>query len=232
MSNINSAYNMTAQITLPQGLCHTTKDVAVNVLAEAFQDDSFHRYVLATWNTSNPSEPISVDLNRTFFDEMLTQLKDEGALFLGVPDAPMVMVCQFEVVGQHSGASEAGDSAEPLAVRELSAKSAALLQKVYNKGQEVLHVYLVGKGEKAQEQTSTTGKDMLSSLVRLADARGWSMFLEATSEQSRDLFQSLGFRVVHEMNLGRGIVDGDGYPQRDGSGVSVWFACRASRRQT
>lgn len=78
--------------SLPNGLCYTTKDTAVNVLSEAFQDDSFHRYVLATWDMADPGEAVSVALNRRFFSEMLTELEAEGAIFLGVPDAPMVMV--------------------------------------------------------------------------------------------------------------------------------------------
>lgn len=65
---------------------------------------------------------------------------------------------------------------------------------------------------------------MLKSLVSLARARHWSMFLEATSTRSRDLFSSVGFQVVEELNLGKGVVNEHGMKQSDGCGVSVWFA--------
>lgn len=82
---------MSTAVPLPEGLCHTSKDRAVEILSSAVQDDSFHRYVFSTWNDGSDRSG-SVQTNRKFFNEMLSGLETEGVLYLSVPDSPLVMV--------------------------------------------------------------------------------------------------------------------------------------------
>jgi hypothetical protein len=57
--------------------------------------------------------------------------------------------------------------------------------------------------------------------ARADQAPAW---LEATSAQAVKLYEYYGFRVVEEINVGKGKVDSEGWPTPDGSGegVTAW----------
>ena len=48
------------------------------------------------------------------------------------------------------------------------------------------------------------------------------LWLEATTEHSRDIYLRLGFEVVHEMVLGKGTHAPSGAMEAGGPGVKIW----------
>ncbi|CAK1357968.1 unnamed protein product [Cercospora beticola] len=61
-------------------------------------------------------------------------------------------------------------------------------------------------------------------VIWFATTSGWPLYLEATSPRSRDLFKRVGFKIVREIKVGVGQVDGEGVPSDGGEGVSLWVA--------
>jgi hypothetical protein len=62
---------------------------------------------------------------------------------------------------------------------------------------------------------------MRSYQSRAADAL-LPIWLEATTEKSRDVYLHLGWVVVEEMVLGKGQAGADGEPKMDGEGARMW----------
>lgn len=54
------------------------------------------------------------------------------------------------------------------------------------------------------------------------EADGRPIWLEATTELSRELYLKHGFRIVGEIVLGKGKVGSDGLPQNQGEGLKIW----------
>jgi len=50
-----------------------------------------------------------------------------------------------------------------------------------------------------------------------------SVWLEATSLDVVTLYQHFGFRVLEEITVGVGRVDGSGAPRKGGEGVKAWL---------
>lgn len=48
------------------------------------------------------------------------------------------------------------------------------------------------------------------------------VWLEATTEHSRDLYLSLGFEVVEDITIGQGKAAADGTLEANGPGVTLW----------
>ena len=48
------------------------------------------------------------------------------------------------------------------------------------------------------------------------------IWLEATTEYSRNLYTTLGFETVEEITLGKGKVGTDGTNLKGGAGVKIW----------
>ncbi|KAK5132609.1 hypothetical protein LTR08_008808 [Meristemomyces frigidus] len=70
------------------------------------------------------------------------------------------------------------------------------------------------------------GRGHSSALIRDAQARateqGVPLWIEATTEYSWRLYESLGFETVERMALGKGVVAADGTPKVSGEGVALW----------
>lgn len=63
---------------------------------------------------------------------------------------------------------------------------------------------------------------VVSQILHLAQQEGKNVWLEATTEQSRAVYQKLGFRVVGDIILGQGRAASDGSYQEGGPGVTIW----------
>ncbi|KAL2831472.1 hypothetical protein BDW59DRAFT_182128 [Aspergillus cavernicola] len=87
-------------------------------------------------------------------------------------------------------------------------------------GQE--HYYLFAIGTEYEHQ----GKGLARALMESYQYTAWSLekpiWLEATTEYSRDLYLSLEFEVVEEITIGEGKADMDGRQNPDGLGVTLW----------
>jgi hypothetical protein len=76
----------------PHGLCHLDRDTASHILANAFNDDDFHRYVLFTWQDCMGWELDYASLNHSFFSELLQELQSEGAICVNISGSPLAVV--------------------------------------------------------------------------------------------------------------------------------------------
>lgn len=63
---------------------------------------------------------------------------------------------------------------------------------------------------------------IVSQILHLAQQQGRNVWLEATTEQSKAVYQKLGFRVVGDIVLGQGRAASDGSYQEGGPGVTIW----------
>jgi len=70
------------------------------------------------------------------------------------------------------------------------------------------------------------GKGLCSSIFREWQERAKKanvpIWLEATTEHSREIYKNLGFEVVESFLLGKGTADKNGLPEVGGEGVTLW----------
>ena len=70
------------------------------------------------------------------------------------------------------------------------------------------------------------GRGLASKLVsrwqEQASKDGLPIWLEATTEHSRDVYVRLGFEVVREMRVGKGTHGASGGMEEGGEGVGIW----------
>lgn len=71
-------------------------------------------------------------------------------------------------------------------------------------------------------QTAQAVKDAMTVFLDKAKAADVPIFLEASSLESKNEFESWGFKAVEEAAVGQGKVDARGWPTQGGSGVKVW----------
>ncbi|KAL4739973.1 hypothetical protein BDV11DRAFT_169605 [Aspergillus similis] len=85
------------------------------------------------------------------------------------------------------------------------------------------HYYIFAIGTEHEHQ----GKGLARALIESQKQTAWStevpMWLEATTEYSRDLYLSLGFQEVEQITIGQGKVNRDGFMRKDGEGVTLWL---------
>jgi ribosomal protein S18 acetylase RimI-like enzyme len=69
-------------------------------------------------------------------------------------------------------------------------------------------------------------KGLCSRIVRhwqeIAGREGLSLWLEATTEYCKGVYERLGFEVAGEIVLGKGKADASGRECRSGEGVTIW----------
>src|ERR1700761_5086647 len=58
--------------------------------------------------------------------------------------------------------------------------------------------------------------------IKKAKEDGAPLWLEATGEHSKNVYESLGFEVVEELKVGKGRCDRNGNLVNGGEGVSMW----------
>lgn len=73
-----------------------------------------------------------------------------------------------------------------------------------------------------KEETAQAAKEAIAVYLDKAKAADVPIFLEASSRESKDEFESWGFKAVEEVPVGAGRVDQRGWPTEGGAGVSVW----------
>ncbi|KXT08564.1 hypothetical protein AC579_8308 [Pseudocercospora musae] len=78
--------------------------------------------------------------------------------------------------------------------------------------------YLFFVGTRREER----GKGLASEMIRRWQQRKMPIWLEATSEGSRDLYRRLGFRELEVLVMGKGTHGKDGTVEKSGEGVRMW----------
>jgi ribosomal protein S18 acetylase RimI-like enzyme len=83
-----------------------------------------------------------------------------------------------------------------------------------------VYLFFIGTDEKAR------GKGLASQVIRREQAKavkeGLSIWLEATTPKSREIYKKCGFEVVGDFVLGKGSHAASGEVEKNGPGVSVW----------
>ena len=73
------------------------------------------------------------------------------------------------------------------------------------------------------------GKGLASQVVAKYQSQaaidGLPIWLEASSEHSRNIYARLGFKVLQTLCFGKGTHGTDGLYQRGGPGVTIWAMC-------
>lgn len=88
------------------------------------------------------------------------------------------------------------------------------------KGEQPYYVFFVGT--RADCRGRGLGAGLLGEVIEKAGREGRSVWLEATTEDSRRLFRRMGFVDVEEVVMGRGKVGPGGYDLVGGPGVRLW----------
>ncbi|KAL3477647.1 hypothetical protein BJX99DRAFT_225870 [Aspergillus californicus] len=87
-------------------------------------------------------------------------------------------------------------------------------------GQE--HYYLFALGTEYEHQRKGLAKALIDSFQQTAWCLERPIWLEATTEHSRDVFLALHFEVAEEITLGENQVAADGRKEPGGPGVTLW----------
>ena len=72
------------------------------------------------------------------------------------------------------------------------------------------------------EETDRAMKACLTPFLERAREEGVPVWLETATEDMRDYYVGLGFKVMEEVVIGKGRVDGQGWPKEGGEGVRCW----------
>jgi hypothetical protein len=112
----------------------------------------------------------------------------------------------------------------PRVLAELEHAATQARKRVMPAPRKILHLMLV-----ANDRSSVVGKEKAPSIgevmrpmLAMAKEKGWAVCLEATSARSRDVYKYLGFKVIGELCIGKGRVDGDGRRVAGGCGIPMW----------
>ena len=108
------------------------------------------------------------------------------------------------------------------AVFEYSDVTHAMLPQVFTKEELKKYWYIFIIGTKLDRRRQGLASALLRHAQETGRKDGAPLWLEATTESSRDLYVKHGFKVVGEIVLGEGKVERDGLPKRGGEGVTIW----------
>ncbi|KAL4978854.1 hypothetical protein BDW66DRAFT_157741 [Aspergillus desertorum] len=84
------------------------------------------------------------------------------------------------------------------------------------------YYYVFAIGTEYEHQGKGLARAVLESQKETARCSEVPIWLEATTEYSRNLYLSLGFEEVEQITIGQGRVNEDGFLQKDGQGVTLW----------
>lgn len=82
------------------------------------------------------------------------------------------------------------------------------------------YLFFIGTDLEARGQGFAT--KIIKQYQRQATEENLPIWLEATTEHSRSVYERCGFKVVHVMSLGEGTHDEGGAKQKGGPGIRIW----------
>ncbi|KAK5228328.1 hypothetical protein LTR47_000346 [Exophiala xenobiotica] len=88
-------------------------------------------------------------------------------------------------------------------------------------GEDRLHwtLHLIGRAPDRPDKGAV--RALVSPFLDRARAEKVPVWLEATNEHARDVYAHLGFTVVEEFRIGKGVVNSEGWVQENGEGEGV-----------
>lgn len=125
---------------------------------------------------------------------------------------------------------------------EFHAQKSAAITKALRKGDKFYYLFFIGTRKDCRGKGLTLNQSPLplsgfslctsaisglaSALVKhyqaIATGDGLPIWLESSTEHSRNLYTRLGFETVHEMVMGKGRAAADGTACEGGEGVKIW----------
>lgn len=108
------------------------------------------------------------------------------------------------------------------ALDEMALKSGNIIATVATPGERVLHIFLVGKTPQPPLDSNISVKGLLQNICSMAFKEGCSVYLEATSNKSREIYRTCGFQDVGAVRVGEGEVDEEGRSDASGVGVEIY----------
>ncbi|KAI1454111.1 hypothetical protein F4805DRAFT_333433 [Annulohypoxylon moriforme] len=108
------------------------------------------------------------------------------------------------------------------AVFDYPSKVEPMIKKALTKEEQKNHWYVFIMGTKVDRQRHGYASALLVHMQELARNDGRPLWLEATTEKSRDLYAKHGFTTVGAVILGKGKVGPDGLRRKGDRGVTIW----------
>jgi GNAT superfamily N-acetyltransferase len=97
-----------------------------------------------------------------------------------------------------------------------------MMPKALTKAEQDKHWYVFIMGTAVDRRKQGLAGALLRYMQDCARSDGRVLWLEATTEYSRDLYSKHGFTSVGEVVLGKGQVGPGGLPKKGGEGVTIW----------
>lgn len=83
------------------------------------------------------------------------------------------------------------------------------------------YLFVIGRDPSRRGNPPVSPRLILPFIQKAKEARV-PVWLEATSEHSKNVYEKLGFKVVEELKIGKGRCDKSGNLVDGGEGVSMW----------
>ncbi|RMZ89835.1 hypothetical protein DV736_g2939, partial [Chaetothyriales sp. CBS 134916] len=185
------------------------------------------RYTL-TRNMSQPSKSTSLITDPSLTSLLFTSIATAGLTAHGTvssdPDHPLNFVYQLPRIARLF--FRCGPSISWRLVVTFPSRLAAMKARAFTPQQlkqlDFYYVFFLGTRPEAQGQG--LGSAWLRACQTEAARAGKPIWLESSTERSRDLYARLGWRVVVEEVFGKGLVDTEGRPVEggNGEGTRLW----------
>ncbi|CAI6094864.1 unnamed protein product, partial [Clonostachys chloroleuca] len=194
----------------------------VQILTPAFEDDTVYNWLLHDL----PEAKRKVMLQK-LLSGFLTQGSLNGRVFIQVedfgscglfmpPNTSMENLWTLPSAGIFTALWEIGIGCFKRAMIEYNGSVEPLMKKAFTKTEQKDHWYIFIMATDVDRRRKGHASELLAHLQNRAREGKHPIWLEATTDPSRELYLKLGFEVVGDINLGKGVVGKDGLPKDDG----------------
>ncbi|KAI2468387.1 hypothetical protein F4781DRAFT_268741 [Annulohypoxylon bovei var. microspora] len=200
----------------------------IQVLTPAFEGDPVYTWLLHNYPLSKHQSVLS-KLFRAFFTQgslnngIFIEVGDFGCCGLLMPPGARVEnPWTLLQAGLIPALCTIGPGSFKRAIVEYSSGTEPMLKKAFTKEEQKSHWYVFIMGTAVDRRRQGFANALLLHMQDRARNDGRPIWLEATTEQSRELYSKHGFATVGEVVLGKGKVGPDGLPRKGGQGVTIW----------
>ncbi|KAI0479349.1 hypothetical protein GGR56DRAFT_373900 [Xylariaceae sp. FL0804] len=200
----------------------------VQVLAPAFQDDPVYAWLLL--DVPGPERPSArAKLLRAFFtqgslnDGAFIEVGDFGCCGLLMPPGSSVEnTWTLLRAGLFSALWNVGLGPFKRGLLEYAPATEPSIKKTFTKEEQKRHWYVFIMGTAVDRRRQGLAGWLIAHMQARARGDGRPLWLEATTQYSRDLYAKHGFTTVDEVLLGKGKVDAAGLAKKGGEGFKIW----------
>ncbi|CAG9940184.1 unnamed protein product [Clonostachys rosea f. rosea IK726] len=200
----------------------------VQILTPAFEDDPVYNWLLC-----DLPEPKRKAMLQKLLSGFLTQGSLNGGIFIQAenfascglfmpPNTSMENVWTLPSAGIFTALWEIGIGCFKRAMVEYNGSVEPLMKKAFTKTEQKEHWYVFIMATDVDRRRKGHASKLLAHLQDRAREGKHPIWLEATTDASRELYLKLGFEVVGDIVLGKGEVRDDGLLKDDGEGITIW----------